>query len=94
MKKMFSNRPWKEWPTRKVSFTVVSLLWLAYAIAGMFGVEPNETITELIVFHGGKWILTFGIVLVLSDKAGEKVIQIFSRKNSSYTEEDDDGNEE
>lgn len=93
MKKIFNNRPWKEWPTRKVSFTVVSLLWLAYAIAGMFGIEPNETITKTIVFEGGKWILTFGIILVLSDKAGDKLTQIFGRKDSPDIEEDDDGDE-
>ena len=94
MKKIFNNRPWKEWPTRKISFTVVSLLWLAYAIAGMFGIEPNEIITKTIVFEGGKWILTFGIILVLSDKAGEKITQIFRHKNSPDIEEDEDGDEE
>lgn len=99
MKKLFNNLPWKEWPTRKISFTMVSLLWFAYAIAGMFGIEPNETITELIVYNGGKWILTFGIILVLSDKAGKKLLQLFGdKKNNLYQieedEEYDDGDEE
>ena len=26
------NKPWKSWKTRKISFTVVALIWLLYAV--------------------------------------------------------------
>lgn len=96
MRKLFNNRPWKEWPTRKLAFTVVSLVWLAYAIAGLTGQDTNETITTTIVYKGGIWILTFGIILVLSDKVAEKLLKLFkNHKLEDYSEEDEeDGNEE
>lgn len=77
------NRPWKTWKTRKVTFIAVCLVWLATAILGLTGRPIDASIIEFIS-SGGKWLLTFGIALVLSDKAADKLLK---RKGES----DDEG---
>ena len=68
------NRPWKAWKTRKISFTVVALIWLLYAILGLAGRNFNTELLDFI-FHAGVWMLGFGITLVIADKVGEKLIK-------------------
>ena len=68
------NKPWKAWKTRKISFTVVSLIWLLYAIWGLAGHECNSDILNFI-FNAGVWMLGFGITLVIADKVADKLIK-------------------
>ena len=68
------NKPWKAWKTRKISFTVVALIWLLYAILGLIGHELNSGILNFI-FNAGVWMLGFGITLVIADKVGDKLIK-------------------
>ena len=68
------NRPWKSWKTRKISFTVVALIWLLYAILGLAGQNFNTELLDFI-FHAGVWMLGFGIALVIADKVGDKLIK-------------------
>lgn len=78
------NKPWKAWKTRKISFTVVSLVWLLYAILGAFGFDFNSELLDFI-FKAGVWMLGFGITLVIADKVGDKLIK---RKEGSDYEND------
>lgn len=68
------NKPWKTWKTRKVSFIAVCILWLVMAILGLCGREIDPTIIDFI-YGAGKWLLTFGILLVISDKAGDMLLK-------------------
>lgn len=68
------NKPWKTWKTRKVTFIAVCILWLVMAILGLCGREIDSTIIDFI-FGAGKWLLTFGIVLVISDKTGDMLLK-------------------
>ena len=77
------NKPWKAWKTRKISFTVVALIWFLYAILGLFGFNFNSELLDFI-FKAGVWMLGFGITLVIADKVGDKLIK---RKVGSYDEE-------
>ena len=77
------NRPCKSWKTRKISFTVVALICLLYAILGLFGFNFNSELLDFI-FKAGVWMLGFGITLVITDKVGDKLIK---RKVGSYDEE-------
>ena len=77
------NKPWKSWKTRKISFTVVALIWLLYAILGLFCFNFNSELLDFI-FNAGVWMLGFGITLVIADKVGDKLIK---RKVGSYDEE-------
>ena len=77
------NKPWKAWKTRKISFTVVALIWLLYAILGLAGYNFNTELLDFI-FHAGVWMLGFGITLVIADKVGDKLIK---RKVGSHDEE-------
>lgn len=72
------NKPWKEWKTRKKSFLIVGTLWMATAIRGLLGYEISADVLDFI-YKGGVWMLSFGIVLVLSDKAGEKILKLLLR---------------
>ena len=67
------NKPWKSWKTRKISVTVVALIWLLYAILGLAGHEFNSDILNFI-FNAGVWMLGFGITLVIADKVADKLI--------------------
>ena len=78
------NRPWKAWKTRKISFTVVALIWLLYAILGLAGHNFNTELLDFI-FHAGVWMLGFGITLVIADKVGDKLI---NRKAGNDNEND------
>ena len=77
------NKPWKAWKTRKISFTVVALIWLLYAILGLFGFNFNSELLDFI-FNAGVWMLGFGITLVIADKVGDKLI---NRKVGNDNEE-------
>ena len=68
------NKPWKSWKTRKISFTVVALIWLLYAFLGLIGHEFNSDMLDFI-FHAGVWMLGFGITLVIADKVADKLIK-------------------
>ena len=68
------NKPWKSWKTRKISFTVVALIWLLYAILGLFGFNFHSELLDFI-FNAGVWMLGFGITLVIADKVGDKLIK-------------------
>lgn len=68
------NKPWKSWKTRKISFTVVALIWFLYAILGLFGFNFNSELLDFI-FKSGVWMLGFGITLVIADKVGDKLIK-------------------
>ena len=68
------NKPWKSWKTRKISFTVVALIWLLYAILVLFGFNFNSELLDFI-FNAGVWMLGFGITLVIADKVGDKLIK-------------------
>ena len=68
------NKPWKSWKTRKISFTVVALISLLYAILGLFGFNFNSELLDFI-FKAGVWMLGFGITLVIADKVGDKLIK-------------------
>lgn len=68
------NKPWKSWKTRKISFTVVALIWFLYAILGLFGFNFNSELLDFI-FKAGVWMLGFGITLVIADKVGDKLIK-------------------
>ena len=68
------NKPWKAWKTRKISFTVVALIWLLYAILGLIRHEFNSDILNFI-FNAGVWMLGFGITLVIADKVGDKLLR-------------------
>ena len=68
------NRPWKSWKTRKISFTVVALIWLLYAILGLAGHNFNTELLDFI-FKSGVWMLGFGITLVIADKVADKLIK-------------------
>lgn len=83
--KWIKNRPWKAWKTRKVTFIIVCILWAVTAILGLTGHPIEQGIIDFI-YGGGKWLLSFGIALVLSDKAVEKLPLIF-RKENTYGEE-------
>ena len=85
--KWIKNKPWKTWKTRKVSFICVCVLWLTLAVLGLAGHPIEQGIIDFI-YGAGKWLLTFGIILVLSDKAGDKLMRIF-RKGDTYGEEDE-----
>ena len=68
------NRPWKSWKTRKISFTVVALIWLLYAILVLAGHNFNTELLDFI-FHAGVWMLGFGITLVSAEIVGDKLIK-------------------
>lgn len=69
------NKPWKTWKTRKVTFIVVCILWLATAILGLCGRSIDSSIIDFI-YGGGKWLLSFGIALVMSDKAAKALLSM------------------
>ena len=77
------NKPWKSWKTRKISFTAVALIWMAYAVLGLFGFDFNSELLDFI-FKSGVWMLGFGITLVMADKVGDKLLK---RKAGSDNEE-------
>lgn len=68
--KLFNNVPWKGWKTRKRVFIGVCLIWLIYAILGMFGFEIDTAFLDFI-YKAGTWILGFGTSIVVSDKVAE-----------------------
>lgn len=68
--KLFNNVPWKGWKTRKRAFIGVCLIWLIYAILGVFGVEIDTAFLDFI-YKAGTWILGFGTSIVVSDKVAE-----------------------
>lgn len=72
--KWIKNKAWKVWKTRKTAFIIVSIVWLMYAIKGYLGHEFNTDILDF-VYKAGVWILGFGITLVLSDKAADKLAE-------------------
>ena len=76
------NKPWKAWKTRKVTFIVVCILWLVTAVLGLLGHAIDSSIIDFI-FGGGKWLLTFGITLVISDKVADTLIK---RKDGTLDE--------
>ena len=67
---MFKNAPWKGWKTRKRAFIGVCLIWLIYAILGMFEVKIDTAFLDFI-YKAGTWILGFGTSIVVSDKVAE-----------------------
>ena len=77
------NKPWKSWKTRKISFTAVALIWMTYAVLGLFGFDFNSELLDFI-FKAGVWMLGFGITLVMADKVGDKLLK---RKAGSDNEE-------
>lgn len=78
--KLFNNVPWKGWRTRKISFVGVCLIWLIYAVLGMFEVEIEEPVLEF-VYKAGVWILGFGTALVTADKVSELLLKIFGKES-------------
>lgn len=70
---LIKNKPWKAWKTRKITFIIVSLIWLTYAIIGLFGVEVSVELLDFI-YKAGVWLLGFGVTLVLSDKIADKLV--------------------
>ena len=68
--KLFNNRPWKGWKTRKISFIGVCLIWLIYAVLGMFKAEIDVAVLDFI-YKAGVWILGFGTTLVVADKTAD-----------------------
>lgn len=68
------NKPWKSWKTRKRTFIAVTMLWLIYAVLGLFGVEFNSELLDFI-YKAGVWLLSFGITLVMTDKVADKLIK-------------------
>ena len=76
------NKPWKAWKTRKVTFIAVCILWLVTAVLGLLGRTIDSSIIDFI-FGGGKWLLTFGITLVISDKVADTLIK---RKDGTLDE--------
>ena len=76
---MFRNRPWKGWKTRKIAFIIVALVWLIYAGKGLTEMPPEEVMLDFI-YKAGVWILSFGIILVCSDKITELLLQIHKKK--------------
>ena len=68
------NKPWKTWKTRKVTFIAVCILWLVMAILGLCGHAIEQGIIDFI-YGAGRWLLTFGIVLVISDKTGDMLLK-------------------
>lgn len=71
---MMKNKPWKTWKTRKITFIIVCIVWLSTAILGLSGREIDPTMIDFI-FGAGKWLLGFGISLVLTDKVADKIIE-------------------
>ncbi len=80
------NKPWKMWKTRKKVFIAVCLLWLATAILGLSGRPIDDGIVDFI-FGAGKWLLSFGIALVLSDKAVDE-LPLFKKGEVGEDEEE------
>ena len=72
--RFFNNVPWKAWKTRKIAFVSVCLVWLIYAILGMFKVEVDTLFLEFIL-DGGKFILGAGTALVTTDKVAELLLK-------------------
>ena len=73
--KLFDNSPWKGWKTRKISFTGVCIVWLAYATLGLFKYDIEEPILNF-VYKAGVWLLGCGTMLVVSDKFSDKMIRL------------------
>lgn len=71
---MLKNKPWKTWKTRKVTFIVVCILWAVTAILGLCGCPVEQGIIDFI-YGAGKWLLTFGIGLVLTDKVADTLVK-------------------
>ena len=76
------NKPWKAWKTRKVTFISVCILWLVMAILGLCGHPIESTIIDFI-YGAGRWLLTFGITLVISDKVADTLLK---RKDGTLDE--------
>ena len=70
---MMKNKPWKTWKTRKVTFIAVCILWAVTAILGLCGCPVEQGIIDFI-YGAGRWLLTFGITLVLADKVADKIV--------------------
>ena len=71
MKKWLSNKPWKEWRTRKFTFIFALVVFVFYTTIGIImqanGLLLDSTLTtEVIGFL--KWVVTTGVILVLGDK--------------------------
>ena len=76
--KFFNNVPWKAWKTRKFAFVGVCLVWLIYAILGMFKVEIDTLFLNFIL-DAGKFILGAGTALVTTDKVADLILNFFYR---------------
>lgn len=70
--KWIKNKPWKAWKTRKVTFIAVCILWLVTAVLGLCG-RPIDSEIINFISGSGKWLLTFGITLVISDKLAKEL---------------------
>lgn len=94
MKKLFNNRPWKKWKTRKASFIGVLLFLMLYTgvsfLLSWFDHSIDETVT-VEVFKTGRWVIITGTSIVLADSASKLAK---SKKNVvEYTEEEEEQGE-
>lgn len=79
MKKLFNNRPWKTWKTRKFSFMFSLVAFVLYSIVCIIMLS-NELLldstltTEVIGFL--KWVVTTGCLVTIVDKGASCVKSI------------------
>ena len=69
LKKAFTNRPWKEMKTRKITLVGVILFWITYTTIcvtlSAFGIGISDSLTDN-VFQAGEWLITTGTVITVA----------------------------
>lgn len=91
MKKLFNNRPWKAWKTRKFAFMFSLVSFVVYSIVCIIMLS-NELLldstltTEVIGFL--KWVVTTGCLVTIVDKSASCVKAIC--KGDNYESEGDE----
>lgn len=91
MKKLFNNRPWKTWKTRKFAFVFALVSFLVYSMICIIMLS-NELLldstltTEVIGFL--KWVVTTGCLVTIVDKGASCVKSIY--KGDDYESEGDE----
>lgn len=99
MKKLFNNRPWKEWTTRKITLLFTIFAFVIYAIVliamNMAGVEVSQldTLTEQ-VYSAGKWLVITGCTITIAKtvkgKTNSDKDEIFDDSDESDDTDDDE----
>lgn len=95
MKKLLSNKPWKAWRTRKVTFfymMIISTIAIIYtAVLMQFHIDVSGWLE--LVLNFAKFVVGTGTVIVLMPNV-QSLANFLLAKNAGTTIEEEDGSDE